>query len=225
MGGMQQALVAAGSATDPTLVLDLRFDGTDGSTTIVDSSSYADSTGVCQGNAQLDTAFKDEGTASLLCDGTGDAVWFDDSTRFTLGAGDFRITLKVRFAASGTQQRIAGQAPSDGANTGSAWQIYRVTGTDLIKAEVFEGASTTYTCTSTTALGAGGSFKEIDFERIGTTLYLRINGVQESTASIGTATVNDSSSKLAVGSFGEFISGTNRTPLNGHIDKFQMWVG
>lgn len=51
-------------------LLDLRFDGTDGATTTVDSSVYA-WTVTLAGGAELDTAQQQAGTASMLCNGTG----------------------------------------------------------------------------------------------------------------------------------------------------------
>ena len=51
----------------------LNFDGTDGATTTTDASPSAHTVSF-EGNAQLDTAAKQFGTASLLLDGTNDAV-------------------------------------------------------------------------------------------------------------------------------------------------------
>ena len=79
----------------PTVAL-LHFDGTDASTTITDSSPSA-KTYTAQGNAQLDTAQQKFGTASLLCDGTGDYVDTPDHADFDFGSGDFTIDCQVRF--------------------------------------------------------------------------------------------------------------------------------
>ena len=56
------------------------------------------------GNAQLDTAQKKFGTASLLCDGTGDYTNIVTSTEFGLATGSFTIEAYVRPAnVSGTK--------------------------------------------------------------------------------------------------------------------------
>lgn len=80
------------SATDPdfsSVVSLLHFDGADGSTTIVDVTGKSWS---ATGNAQLDTAQKKFGTASLLTDGAGDYISTSSSTDFSLTAsGDFTV--------------------------------------------------------------------------------------------------------------------------------------
>jgi hypothetical protein len=49
------------------------------------------------GNAQLDTAQKKFGTASLLCDGTNDGASIPDDADFEFGSGDFTMECFVRF--------------------------------------------------------------------------------------------------------------------------------
>jgi hypothetical protein len=65
---------ASGPSGDPltplTILLDLRFDGADAATTTTDSSVYAWPV-TLTGGAELDTAQKHSGTASLLLNGTG----------------------------------------------------------------------------------------------------------------------------------------------------------
>lgn len=48
-------------------------------------------------NAQLDTAQKKFGSASLLLDGTGDYVTFPIETKYAIGADDFTIECWIRF--------------------------------------------------------------------------------------------------------------------------------
>lgn len=72
----------------------LNFQGTDGSTTILDDFGNTWTVG---GNAQLDTAQYKFGSSSLLLDGTGDYV---ESTSFTsLGDGSWSISVWVRWNA------------------------------------------------------------------------------------------------------------------------------
>jgi len=81
---------------DSDTLLLLHADGSDASTTITDSSSNA-YTMSAVGNAQLDTAQKKFGTASILFDGTGDYVTngsTDWDPRFA--ANDFTIEMWIR---------------------------------------------------------------------------------------------------------------------------------
>lgn len=71
------------------------FDGSDGSTTIIDEKLH---TVTANGDAQLNTAQKKFGTASLLLDGAGDYLSIPDSDEWTF-TGDFTIEGWVRFAA------------------------------------------------------------------------------------------------------------------------------
>jgi len=80
---------------DETQLL-LHLDGSDGSTTITDSSSNNASFSI-SGNPELDTAWKKFGTASLVCDGTGyvynndpiNSAW--ELTNFTNTTFDFWV--------------------------------------------------------------------------------------------------------------------------------------
>lgn len=74
----------------------LHCDGTDASTTFLDSSASAH-TVTANGNAQIDTAQSVFGGASGLFDGTGDFLSIPDHADFEIGSGDFTIDLRVRF--------------------------------------------------------------------------------------------------------------------------------
>ena len=68
----------------------LHGDGTNGSTTIVDSSPTP-KTVTAIGNAQLSTAQSKFGGASIAFDGTGDQILISASTDLQFGTGDFTI--------------------------------------------------------------------------------------------------------------------------------------
>ena len=83
--------------TDPysnNVSLLLRGDGSNGSTSIVDSSPAANSISV-RGNAQISTAQSKFGGSSLYFDGSGDSLVIDPSTAFGFGTGDFTIECFV----------------------------------------------------------------------------------------------------------------------------------
>jgi hypothetical protein len=93
----QQMLVSYGpvAGADAYTVLLLHCDGSDGSTTVTDSS-LAGHTVTVNGHAQIDTAQSKFGGASLICDGTGDTLELDGSSDFAFGTGDFTIEFWLR---------------------------------------------------------------------------------------------------------------------------------
>lgn len=93
--GLRAALAgqAGGGVTDPyfsDVSLLLHGDGTNGSTTFVDSSSN-NFTVTPSGNAQISTAQSKFGGASMLFDGNGDHIDISSNTAFEFGTGDYTI--------------------------------------------------------------------------------------------------------------------------------------
>jgi hypothetical protein len=97
--GANSALTLLGYSIAPVssnTILMLHADGVDGATATTDSSSFA-RTAIFGGSAQLDTAFKVFGTASLLFNHTGaNNVHFADSSDYDLGTGDYTLDLRIR---------------------------------------------------------------------------------------------------------------------------------
>lgn len=90
------------------VVLLAGFDGTDGATAYDDESSSAHGAFTFDDNAQLDTAEKKFGTASLLLDGTTDRLTLDDSGDWTPGAFEpYTWEAWVYPLSSGSATRIA----------------------------------------------------------------------------------------------------------------------
>jgi len=77
-----------------TLKLCSSFDGVDGSKAYTDPIQGA---ATFVGTAQLDTAQKKFGTASLLLNGNSDYVTYPDSTDWYFGTDNFKIAMWVRF--------------------------------------------------------------------------------------------------------------------------------
>lgn len=107
----------------------IRFNGADASTAINDVISGPSSWTVT-GNAQLDTADKQFGSASLLLDGSGDWLERTDAD-FAFGTGDFTIECWGRLdSLSGNTFFFA---------WGGGWGAYQFNGIDWA---VFDGVST-----------------------------------------------------------------------------------
>lgn len=97
-----------GSGGDPywaNVVLSLPFDGTDGSTTFTDVSTYA-RTVTAIGNAQIDTAIVKYGTGAGLFDGTGDRLSVPQSTDFDFGINPFTVECDVYRGTNGNLKPI-----------------------------------------------------------------------------------------------------------------------
>lgn len=121
------------------------------------------------GDAQLDTAQKKFGTASLLLDGTGDYLSIPTSTEFGFGTGEFTIECWIRPAnVTGTKAildfRTAGTEVSpylylDGANL-----KYFVNGSDVITGTATLAADTWY---------------HVTISRTGSTTKMFVDGTQD----------------------------------------------
>jgi hypothetical protein len=83
---------ASGDLIDSYTKLLVHFDGTDGART--HTAETGQTVTFASGTAQLDTAQKKFGTASLFLDGDSDYVMVPDSDDFDLGASNF-ITEKI----------------------------------------------------------------------------------------------------------------------------------
>lgn len=126
----------------------LKADGTDGSTSIIDSSSAARTVTV-NGNAQIDTAQSKFGGASLLLDGTGDYVTVPDSSDWDFGTGDFTIDLWARFnSLSSTPQHILVHGAI--ASTGIALMQYSGTTVRIYTQDQGSGMSYSWTPSTNT---------------------------------------------------------------------------
>ena len=89
---------AAAGGTNYTVLM-LNLNGTDGATTTTDTSDSAH-TITFNGNAQLDTADKKFGSASLLCDGSGDYIVATGSLGdFDFGTGNFSIEFQMKWVS------------------------------------------------------------------------------------------------------------------------------
>lgn len=203
------ATVAQGGIDSFTKLM-LHFNGTNGSTTITDSSA-SPHTFTAVGNAQLDTGTKKFGTASLLLDGTGDYLNGDNHADFTFGTGDFTIDFWfIPGSVAITQVLYEGRPPAtSGAypliyavNTGLR---YHVSGSDQISGGTLVNGTATH----------------ITIARSGTATKMFQDGVQ-----IG-STYTDSSNYLAGGTSRPRI-GANEAAgagCNGRIDELRVSKG
>ena len=158
------------------------------------------------GDAQLDTAQKRFGTASLLLDGTGDYLSIPTSTEFGFGTADFTIECWIR--------------PAD-VTGAKAILDFRTTGTELSSYLYLDAANIKYfvngsaVITGTETLAAD-TWYHIAISRSGTDTKLFVNGAQDG------STWTDSSD---YGSTKPLRIGTtiaDSDGFNGHIDEVRV---
>lgn len=215
---------AAGDTTDTevdsSVVLLLHGEGDDASTTIVDSSPSHKSV-TRAGHAQIDTAQKKFGAASILFDGTTDYVYVADSADWYLGTGDFTIDFWVRFAAlptSGNFAMFVGQRDDDNnrwtlllGNTSGVYRLYatgRGGSGNLDPSRNLPGLST-------------NTWYHFAFTRAGNSFKWFMNGNQISTEYTSSNSYPNLTSNLTVGA----RNGDGAWALNGWIDELRIVKG
>lgn len=161
------------------------------------------------GNAELDTAQKKFGTASLLMDGTGDYTTVPDSTDWDFGTGDFTVDFWVRFNDKTGNQIFFGQYP-DGDNN---WRLIKnSSGTISMIFLIGASAKGSYTTSSAPTIN-NDTWYHFAFARNGTTGLIFLGGTSlalTETTAFGTNDTGTRASVLYVGtddSSGSFLNG------------------
>jgi len=186
----------------------LHCDGSDGSTTFIDSSSNG-YTVTAVGNAQIDTAQKQFGTGSALFDGVGDSLTVPASDEWVFGTGDFTVELWYRPTVATGSQEYIGTGDNAGAPAQS-WVFVRQNAGFLrfiINPGQYAGGSWT---------GTPGTWHHLAASRQGTSLRVFVDGTQLG----GTGTVSNpanANSTLYVGGKINYV--------NGHIDEVRIVKG
>ncbi len=192
----------------------LHFDGTDGSTAMVDESGH---TVTAVGNAQLDTAQKQSGTASLLLDASGDYLTIPDSDDFSFGANDFTIDFWMNSTTSGVTQRFIFQG-TPLLNHALSFRIdqdnklYFLSQTDAVPLA--------YYITESTVFISDGVWHHIEVVRNGTNFYIYVDGASQALSAqvpIGTNSLANGTTDLYIGK-----SPNDINSFNGWIDEFKI---
>ena len=208
--------MGAAGERDPDFVnvsLLLHGDGTNGSTTIADSSSNSVSMTVT-GNTQIDTAIKKFGTGSIQFDGTGDYLTTPTNLTFGYGAGDFTIEFFLYLNSVSSSQTICSNLTSASSTNP---HIYLQSG----------GTIRYYTASAsriTSAVLSTGQFYHVVVSKSGSSTKLFINGSQSG------STYSDSndygaSAPLGVGTYWNGGSPVSTSTLNGYIDELRITKG
>jgi len=199
-------------------VLLLHGNGTDGSTTITDDSTY-EHTVTANGNAQIDTAQSKFGGASVLFDGNGDYLSVPDSDDWTFGSGNFTIDFQIRFnALPGEYYDLIGQSDGSGDNF---WVIQLGSENKLYFYAYDNGGYRGYFSCSWTP--STGTWYHVAVVRSGSTCYMFIDGVSQTvTQHQAFGTLGNLSQPLIIGK-------TTYNPVtrwfNGWLDEIRILKG
>jgi hypothetical protein len=179
----------------------LHCDGTDGSTTITDTTGLQTSI-TASGNAQIDTAQSKFGGASLMFDGTGDFITVPTTTDFDFGTGDFTVDMWTRagFLLGGLTQCLVDFQPHR-----IQWEGFTF--------EWREGANF---ITSSSSF-AVSTWYHVALTREGTTVRLFVNGALEGSITNSTNLLNTNTR------FGTRSSGVD--PYQGWHDEIRIVKG
>jgi len=192
----------------------LHADGVDGGTTFTDSSSSAQ-TVTANGNAQLDTAQKQFGTASALFDGTGDFLSIGDSEDWNFGTGDFTIDFWIRFNATEAGATDTLLDIGDGNVDGIQINQTEIAGPTEVLSVVINGNTFTFDWNPSTA-----TWYHVAVTRSGTNLRSFIDGTQ-----IGVTETNNSDITSGAGGVKIGSNSGGGSAINGWIDELRIVKG
>jgi len=215
------APASEGGGGDPywdQVVLLLHADGTNGSTTFVDSSNSA-KTVTAVGNAKITTTDPKFGTGSLLLDGGDDLLNVGSSSDWAFGTGDFTVETFVRFSTvPSTLNSLISNYSSSAA---SGWSLqWRNDG----------GTVGLYFYNFNTSLGnsaswtpAANTWYHVAVTRSSTTLRFWIDGVQ-SGSNITNSTNITGTNPLGIGAL-IFTPGSYLQDVFGRLDEIRITKG
>lgn len=203
-----------------SVVLSLHMNGTNASTTFVDSSSYG-RTIAASGNAQISTAQSKFGGASGLFDGAGDYldVQRGGTGAFDLGGQDFAIETWVRLNALAGAEGAYMLGQINSAFSNSTGSFFLALNNASRPAGLIASGGSLVVVAATTALTTGVWY-HVAFTRQVSALRIFVNGTLEATTT-SSASVNSSTEAISVGRPGSY----NGAYLNGYLDDLRMTVG
>lgn len=215
--------ISIGIAFDSYTKLLLHLDGADEAVATTDSSTSAHAINF-EGTAELDTAQKKFGTASLLLDGNSDYLWAANHADWDFGAGEFTIDLRVRFnalPAPAAFQTIVSQWISAGANYSFVFALSNDGGNYKLSFYYSTtGANILFVHSDVITL-AVETWYHFTVVRDGNTLRFFVEGVAKGTGDLTGVTIHNSTAKLNIGTQGDGSSDF----VNGWIDEVRISKG
>ncbi len=194
----------------------LHFNGTNGSTLIVDRIG---SEWTAYGNAQITTTTTKFGGGCLLLDGTGDYV--GASIPDCIGTGDFRVRCWIRLDSLDADAEIF-CISSDSFNTSQFNLVFEVKTTGAVRGSIQDATGgTNVDITTSTGLIATGTWYYVEFNAVGTTARVFVDGVVQASGTI-TGTRNNTQSNCRIGFLSNDFGGIVTRYLHGRVDDFNV---
>jgi len=208
-------------------VLLLHMDGTNDSTTFTDSCGNNAKSVTANGNAQLDTADKKFGSASILFDGNGDYLSLADSDDWSFGSDTFTIDFWFKpnaYPLNGYHIALYGQCDNiggvDPTNIGHSLQIYNDNGTYKLKFFYSIDGSNLLVLQGTASISGG--WQHLAIVRYNGYLTLFVDGTTVASTTISGSLYN-STETLIIGA--AKVSGSIDRYFSGWIDEFRISKG
>lgn len=197
----------------------LHCDGTNGSTTFIDSSATS-KTFTANGNAQLSTAQLKFGTASGLFDGTGDFLSTPYADGLSSLSGQFTVEMFVRFAVSKNTEALCGAWSDTGTAGSNNWFLYLDAGT--LRFRLQSGATNNDVAVAWAP--TVGTWYHVCVDRDNSNIVrLYIDGVKVASTTYGVAS-NTNAVPFTVGRIGTATT-FSTYDLNGNIDELRVTNG
>lgn len=201
---------------DTNTKLLLHFNGEDTATSTIESSTGKAVTFV--GTAQIDTAQKKFGSASLLLDGNSDYLTLVDTDDWYFGTGNFTIDLWVRFASLTGVQYLAGQL----ADANNYWQFAKDSDNSLNMYFKIGGVIKAHYYSAASAVSSIDTWYHIALVRNSTNVSIYVNGTSISLTPGTAISTNDLGNVASVLNIGQLNAGGY---VNGWIDEFRIVKG
>ena len=201
-----------GSANSVVKLL-LHGDGTNGSTTITDSSPVPH-TCTAAGNTALSTTTPKFGTASIAFDGTADYVSLDGSADFAFGTGDFQIEMWIYLTTLGSTRVLYDSRP---ASTNGLYPMVYITTANTVRyyvnsADRITGATTV----------SASTWTHVALTRISGVTRLFVGGVLQGSTYADTNDYLNGASRPLIGADGQTLGNSS---FIGRIDEVRVLKG
>lgn len=195
----------------------LHGDGTNGSTSIIDSSASAH-TVTRAGDVQISTAQSEFGGAAIKFDGTGDYLQLDGSSDFAFGTGDFTIDFWLYVVAYnlGTASNFAPLYDSRDSAASTLAPTILVESDNL---KYFTNGSARITMSGRPSTG---SWHHIAVARENTSTKMFVDGTQVGSTYTDSNNYITQAARPVIGAVGD---SPTFEPLNGYIDELRVSKG
>ena len=217
-GGVDMA--AGIDSSQGAVVSDPRFlshlDGSDAATSATDVSAF-ERTMTFVGNAQLDTAQKKFGTASLLLDGSGDRVTMPDSESLEIGGGDFTMDGWMRFASTSASSALFTKYLTTGNQRSFQFLWHTSSGLTL---DMSANGTSSLTSVTNAWSPSTNTWYHVAVERTGGKIYMYVDGTMLGSGTANTTNIFNGTALLSLGA--TIIPSSQ---LNGYIDEPRIIIG